>query len=369
MPTPDFAALATRDGLVDLDRRFVAYLAGEPELHARLMAARAAPESLDDKAEGELVVALGPVLEGFLGEVFGIETELDRVAAETRGLDPVHGCKRLFVQRQAVKKYADPSGFDGAALRAGLEARLGAALTEPGFALGVAAWEAAGDAAALDEALRYAAWATLTPAGREAHKGGTLFRVPARIDTNNLVPVETIERDGVTMLRLPEHDWRARDGFALTDPGMGTQQALDQINYCIWCHTQGKDSCSKGLRDRKTGAFQKSPFGVTLAGCPLDEKISEMHTLRAGGHLLGAFAMITIDNPMVAAIIGLSTAIVANAPSRCPPARSVCISLIFSSSGQPASVTPNGDFWNAPVLRSRRPLLQESLPWVWHQMQ
>jgi NADPH-dependent glutamate synthase beta subunit-like oxidoreductase/NAD(P)H-flavin reductase len=117
----------------------------------------------------------------------------------------------------------------------------------------------------------------------------------------HLVPVETIVRDGVTMLRLPEHDWRHRDGFALTDHGMSTQGALDQINYCIWCHNQGKDSCSKGLVDRKTGAFQKSPFGVTLAGCPLDEKISEMHTLRAAGHIVGAFATIAIDNPMMAA--------------------------------------------------------------------
>ena len=100
---------------------------------------------------------------------------------------------------------------------------------------------------------------------------------------------------------LPEHDWRARDGFALTDHGMTSQQALDQINYCIWCHNQGKDFCSKGLKDRKTGAFQKSPFGVTLAGCPLEEKISEMHTLRAQGHVLGAFATIAVDNPMVAA--------------------------------------------------------------------
>ena len=36
--------------------------------------------------------------------------------------------------------------------------------------------------------------------------------------------------------------------------------------------------------------------------------------------------------------------------ARCPAARSVCISLIFSSSGQPASVTPNGDFWNCAGL-------------------
>ena len=41
-------------------------------------------------------------------------------------------------------------------------------------------------------------------AGRPAaHKGGTLFGVPHRLDYNHLVPVETIERDGVTMLRLP----------------------------------------------------------------------------------------------------------------------------------------------------------------------
>ena len=165
----------------------------------------------------------------------------------------------------------------------------------------MARWEAALDEAALDLALRYAAWATLTEAGRARHRGGTLFHVPRRVDPLHLVPVETIERDGVTMLRLPEHDWRARDGFALTDAGMTEQQALDQVNYCIWCHVQGKDSCSKGLRDRKTGEFQKSPFAVTLAGCPLDEKISEMHALRAQGCLLGAFATIAIDNPMMAA--------------------------------------------------------------------
>ncbi len=188
-----------------------------------------------------------------------------------------------------------------AALGAAIVARIGRPLTERAFADAVAEWEAAKDADALDLALRYAAWATLTEAGAAAHPANTLFRVPHRLDFQHLVPVETIERDGVTMLRLPEHDWRPRDGFALTDPGMNEQQALDQMNYCIWCHTQGKDSCSTGLKDRKTGAFQKSPFGITLAGCPLDEKISEMHALRAGGHVLGAFATIAVDNPMMAA--------------------------------------------------------------------
>ena len=57
--------------------------------------------------------------------------------AETVALDPVHKCKRLFVQRQAVKKYPDPSGFDGPALRRSLEARFGEPLTEKVFAAAV----------------------------------------------------------------------------------------------------------------------------------------------------------------------------------------------------------------------------------------
>ncbi len=297
-----FQDLRERDGLVRLDEVFVTRLfESDPGLYFRLLAARATPESLPSNDESALIIDLGPQLDAFVAELFAIEPEVDALLTETLALDPVHACKRLFVQRQAVRKYPDPSGFDGAALRVSLEGHFGTALTEKVFAAAVIDWEKAGADEALDEALRYAAWATLTPAGRVYHRRDTMFRVPQRIDPTHLVPVETIVRDGVTMLRLPEHDWRHRDGFALTDHGMTTQGALDQINYCIWCHTQGKDSCSKGLIDRKTGAFQKSPFGVTLAGCPLDEKISEMHTLRATGHILGAFATIAIDNPMMAA--------------------------------------------------------------------
>jgi NADPH-dependent glutamate synthase beta subunit-like oxidoreductase/NAD(P)H-flavin reductase len=297
-----FAELATRDGLVRLDRTFLERLADEDvALHTRLLAARGAPDGVAGPDESELVVALAPHLDAFVAMLFGIEAETLALASETHALDPIHACKRLFVQRQAVKKYPDPSGFDGPGLRAALEALIGETLTERTFAVHVATWEKAGDAETLDVALRYAAWATLTEAGHAAHPGNTLFRVPHRLDYEHLVPVETIERDGVTMLHLPQHYQRARDGFALTDAGMNTQQALDQINYCIWCHTQGKDSCRHGLRDRKSGAFQKSPFGVTLAGCPLDEKVSEMHTLRAQGSAIGAFAIIAIDNPMMAA--------------------------------------------------------------------
>ena len=300
-----FADLAGRDGLIRLDRHFLQTLdAQDPDLHQRLLAARAAPDSLPGRDQSALIIALGPHLDSFVADLFGIQAEIAALMQETQALDPIHACKRLFVQRQAIKTYPDPSGFDPSGLRQAIEARMGSKLTEQAFAAHVAAAQNdpdQNDPEALDEAMRYAAWATLTPEGQHHHHGGTLFHTPRRIDPQHLVPIETIERDGVTMLHLPQHDWRPREGFALTDHGMNTQQALDQVNYCIWCHTQGKDSCSQGLKDRKTGQFQKSAFGVTLAGCPLDEKISEMHTLRARGHVLGAFATIAIDNPMMAA--------------------------------------------------------------------
>src|SRR5439155_1461493 len=102
------------------------------------------------------------------------------------------------------------------------------------------------------------------------------------------------------MLKLPVSHRRARDGFALTDPGTDLAGALDHANYCIWCHNQGKDSCAKGLKE-KNGEFKKSVFGVVLAGCPLEEKISEMNLVEASGHTIGALAIVAIDNPMCAA--------------------------------------------------------------------
>ncbi len=78
----------------------------------------------------------------------------------------------------------------------------------------------------------------------------------------------------------------------------------------------------------------------------------------------------------VAAAIGLSTTIIASAAIGWPWVFTRWNSEIFSSSGQPASVTPNGDLrkgalaGSAPLgAFSRSPREQESLPWLWHQMQ
>ena len=155
-------------------------------------------------------------------------------------------------------------------------------------------------AEALDIAARYAAWAVHSEEGRRRHQRGVLFKIPHKVEPEHLVPVETAVVDGVRSLCFSQSRLREREGFALTDPGTDIIGALDQANYCIWCHNQGKDSCSKGMRE-KTGAFKTNSFGVTLAGCPLEEKISELNLVAVEGHALGALAVVTIDNPMCAA--------------------------------------------------------------------
>src|SRR2546430_2048401 len=139
----------------------------------------------------------------------------------------------------------------------------------------------------------------------------------------HLVPVETVERDGVTMLRLTEGHWRPRDGFALTDPGTDLAGALDQANYCIWCHNQQKDSCRTGLHE-KAGGCRKTVFGVTLAGCPLAEKIPEMNLFRARGYSLGAIAIVAIDGLKIERLPAEISGVVADGNlGACEPVRDV----------------------------------------------
>ena len=310
----DFAALYTRDGALALDARFVEALqASDARLADRLQAARRGDATLDRKAESDLLIALAPHLEDFLAGLFGVEREVRALAARHHELAPLYAMKRQFVQRKAMNTYKGDAAaaFDGLALRAALEARIGRPISGPdgelAFANAVIDWAAdeVTHAEAFDLALRYAAWAAHTPQGRDATRGGVLFRSPRKLDFFRLVPVEGTVQNGVPAFKLDSHHApRHRDGFALTDPGTDLVGALDQAHYCIFCHEQGKDSCSRGLPEKKPAdpadPFRRTVFGVPLAGCPLEEKISEFHKLRAEGVALGALAMICVDNPLVA---------------------------------------------------------------------
>ncbi|MDG4576306.1 MAG: FAD-dependent oxidoreductase [Defluviicoccus sp.] len=303
----DFADLYDDEGLVKLDRAFLRFLEGaDPALAGSLAAARAAPDSLAAAAESELLLALAPHLDAFVARLFGIEPELKAAADRHHRLAPLYTCRRLFVQRRAAKAFAaeEAASFDGEALAGALAQRFGQEAFDPlRFAVTVLAWmeDEPAHAADLDLASRYAAWAVLSPAGRRLYPDDVLFRVPGKVEHQSLVPQATIDLAGAPAAVTTGDHTLARDGFALTDRGTDLAGALSESSYCILCHHQGRDSCSKGLKDKKTGAFTKNPLGVTIPGCPLEEKISEMHEAKNEGLVIAALAIACIDNPMLAA--------------------------------------------------------------------
>jgi NADPH-dependent glutamate synthase beta subunit-like oxidoreductase/NAD(P)H-flavin reductase len=301
-----FTDLYDRAGLERLDRAFLAFLKNaDEELQGRLVQARLQGNVPDRKAQSQLLLELVAHLEDFIGDLFKIAVAVQSLRARHDELAALHTVKRSFVQRRATKgKSAEEAAtIDGASIARELARLLGEPLTELAFAHGVTKWlEAEAEhREALDLAARYALWAVLSEAGRREHGGGILFKLPHKVDRANLVALRETTKHGVTVLAGADDRRQHRDGFKVTDRGASFAQALDHANYCIWCHNQEKDSCSKGLRDRKTGACENDAFGVKLLGCPLEQRISEMNLARSRGYVIGALAIVTIDNPLCAA--------------------------------------------------------------------
>ena len=300
-----FRDLYTGTGLRRIDDLFCDHLDRTDESLARRMAhARQTMQNvdeLDDKAQSDLILELAPHLDDFIGILFGNTKDIQARAKEHHERAPIFAARRLFVQRTALKKIkADEAReLNGEALKQTLESHLGDDFDEITYANAVLGWMEDADTHAekLELAARYAAWYVHSA----KTKSSVLFKEPHRVDPFNLVKgLSEQDISGATVLYMDDQYLRQRPGFKLTDPGFGLDETLSEANYCIFCHNQGKDSCSKGLRDKKTNAFRKTAFGVDMIGCPLEEKISEMHVAKTDGHFVGSLAIAVIDNPMIA---------------------------------------------------------------------
>lgn len=158
-----------------------------------------------------------------------------------------------------------------------------------------------GEAASVAVALRLAeAWAAahfFQPVAHERVKDWVSFKMPRPLDPQHLVHITRTRPDLPEWMESPPSVLRRRDGFTLTDTRGTPRQRLYEADYCLYCHERAKDSCSKGFHE-KDGAVKRNSLNVKLAGCPLDEKISEMHVLKKSGDSLAALALVMIDNPM-----------------------------------------------------------------------
>jgi NADPH-dependent glutamate synthase beta subunit-like oxidoreductase/NAD(P)H-flavin reductase len=151
----------------------------------------------------------------------------------------------------------------------------------------------------LDQLAQWAAKAIHEKEEHGKYPDWVSLHLPETMDLpDGLVKVKKPDLKFPNLMETPG-DLRLREGFKLTDPRGSLKSILDQANYCVICHEREKDSCTKGLPlPRKDQPVQKNVLGVTLAGCPLDERISEMHYLKRQGDTIASLAMVMIDNPM-----------------------------------------------------------------------
>jgi NADPH-dependent glutamate synthase beta subunit-like oxidoreductase/NAD(P)H-flavin reductase len=308
--------------LADLSARFDAALReSDTPLFEAFDAWRREPSRLGPVDRSHLLVAVAAHLSRFVATLFDVGAAIETLRERALAESPVFAFKKEFVQRRVLRRwpegkapsepFADLDGrwrprraalfpeidFDrdeerGTALAALEMAKRHAALSADAPAEDRASLEA--DIALLEDWCAARRGAEIA-AGR--NPAWASFRMPEDLDYAHLVEVIHPDPEFPSMMQGPLPRRRRRDGFKLTDRRFTPREVLDQAHYCVLCHDRDKDSCSKGLKE-KQGGVKKNPLGIRLDGCPLDEKISEMHFLARQGDAIGALALVTIDNPM-----------------------------------------------------------------------
>ncbi|MCX3065088.1 FAD-dependent oxidoreductase [Wolbachia endosymbiont of Drosophila pseudotakahashii] len=312
-----FSNLYTRNGLTKLDETFLNYIKScDESLFCSLIEARekAASSSMSSqchppssqcltlgsrKQEGrsatwmtdsQLIIDLSYLLDEFIAKLFNIEKEIEELKKKHNDFAVIYKCKRLFVQRYALKKYTNVANID---ITNKLSHFLTLPTTEKNFAEQVMHWfeDKENHKEEIELAAQYAVW-------RVKNKQSILFSIHKKIDHENLIPFSKKEVDKVEVLY--SNEVKRRYGFDLTSKKVSLNKALDNAHYCIFCHKQSKDSCSKGLINNDN-TFKQSPLKVELHGCPLEQKISEMNLVKSEGYSIASLAIVMIDNPLCAA--------------------------------------------------------------------
>jgi NADPH-dependent glutamate synthase beta subunit-like oxidoreductase len=269
--------------------------------------------SAHQMTDGLLIIDLSYLLDEFIAKLFSVEEEIGELKKKHNDFAIIYKCKRLFVQRYALQKYTDIANIDIDCVTSRLSHFLTLPTTEKNFAEQVMCWfeDKEHHKEEIELAAQYAAW-------RVKNKQGILFSTHKKINHENLVSFSKKEVDEIEVLYSSEI--KRRYGFDLTSEKVSLDKALDNAHYCIFCHKQNKDSCSKGsvIRAADTGTqkeyadssatfcqpseiFKESPLKVELHGCPLEQKISEMNLVKSEGYSIASLAIVMIDNPLCAA--------------------------------------------------------------------
>lgn len=307
----DFQSLFSSAGLTALDHSFLGYLENEDVALAQQLQQYREGQLQSPEIISEWIVACAPILEKFIAGLFGIESAVAHLYQKTHAHDPVFQFKDFYVHqaKRLLKTVNDVTQFDSLNkwLEKQIEKKFSPLESDKELAIATLGMFFLSDEnnykADIEKLMHWCALAMQCDEGNKIIGRWRSFRQPQKKHFENLVPMSPVENDPFGRFEAPSESRRERIGFGLTDPRMPLRDVLDEIHYCVYCHKNDGDFCSKGFPVKKNNpelGLKTNPVGDVLTGCPLEEKISEMHTVKKSGYGIGALAIVTIDNPFCA---------------------------------------------------------------------
>ncbi|ALG68948.1 FAD-dependent oxidoreductase [Beggiatoa leptomitoformis] len=300
-----FADLSRLETLYRFDQQFLDFLAEQsPALKTDLLAYRHANCEFTPIEISTLLVACAPLLEIFIAQLFGLETALNKANQQTLNHNPIFEFKKWFVQRRARRRlnkvetlipFADLQDWLVTEFE---KYQINTADLEFAIAqLGQYYLSNTSDyKQEIEQLTQWCIHALREPDAQQFVQNWVSFHLPNQRNHDDLIHTIPVKHQSIDCLITDGQ--QQREGFNLTDSRMSARQVQSEVDYCVYCHEHDGDFCSKGFPEKKGELTLKiDPLGVTLTGCPLGEKISEMHLLKRQAHTIGALAMLMVDNP------------------------------------------------------------------------
>ena len=338
-----FSESFSEDKLAIIDQAWVRYLTEHaPNLKPDLATWRDPNFHPDPATVSGYLITVAPLFANFVADLFGVKAKLDAVRCQLDGFAPRTWFKEEIVSKQVRRHRGVNTNLEASIIAVGsllgqdsfTELELATYLhanqevmTNPDkrnlvldFCKNIIELHRGITPANLDSCeskgnsgARLDLATTDVEVIRRVTQAWTWVASPSRLDFSNLVATKAEDLPTFNQQQGPDSEYppllkapsiEGRHGFDLLDGG-GDRGAIQQESaYCIYCHTKENDFCRKGFpaKDAQSSHdFKLNPLDDELAGCPLDEKVSEMNWLRRHGMPLAALAVAMVDNPLVVA--------------------------------------------------------------------
>jgi hypothetical protein len=283
----EYQLLHSSTGLQQVDEAFFAYVKDlDAVAFSTLSLYRQAPDRFNESAYSDLILLISPMIESFLFQLFGIEP-----VESSAQVDDLLRFRTLFVQMKPSPA-VDEKTHD--ALTTWLESHLGVAMHACSEQRLVAFALSCYDRSDEEAVLRLRQWCIH---GQTEFVNWYVFWKPKRMP-QRLVSVRSENLS--YYYQSTQQQTTSRDDFSLIPSYWGEEKTALHVDYCHYCHDRSVDYCRRGFYQKKqdpSQGFRVGNTGLTLAGCPVDEKISQMHWLKHKKFSVAALVACMIDNP------------------------------------------------------------------------